>query len=77
MRLITWNVGGLVPKHPDQLHSLLQGLSEQKPEILVIGLQEIFEMKGKNLKQFMTSDENKGEIWREYLNSAVNEFGSF
>lgn len=73
LQIISWNVGGYKPPSVEHIESMFLNIREDQPDILVIGLQEIFEMKGKNIGKFMTSDENKGNSWRDLFQIGVSK----
>lgn len=58
--LLTWNVAGLSPNvQPERLHPLVLRVEDHAPDLLVIGLQEIVELKMnlKNIRSFMLGEE--------------------
>ena len=61
--VLSWNVAGFSPTSLEALEPLFNGLNtENLPDIVVIGLQEVVELKAKNFTSFFGSKEKKVKI---------------
>lgn len=67
-QLITWNVGGFKPQTYRDISSLMENVGKDLPDLIVVGLQEIFEMKANNIARILNiSDTSKRTNRWKYL----------
>ena len=76
--MATWNVGGHTPHNYKDYLSLFERFQNDQPDIIVITLEEIFELKGVNITKIILGD-NKDEkqVWVNILSQLFNKFGNY
>lgn len=69
----TWNVGGFKPPSYKDIASMFTGVSEHNPEVIVVGLQEIFEMKSRNIGRILniTQTATRTTRWRFLISQCL------
>ena len=72
--VLTHNCSGVIPNSSNEL-GYIKNPKINSSEVLIIGLQEILEMKSKNLKSIMTNENNKQtKDWENFFKSELKEF---
>lgn len=67
LHVLSWNVAGFIPSQKEEVEDLFESLSnmdsEELPDVVMVGLQEVVELKARNFTQFFTDDsKNKVNI---------------
>lgn len=58
--VLSWNVAGWIPNTIEPLETLFEGLDRNNlPDIIIIGLQEVVELKAKNITSFFAKGDSK------------------
>lgn len=71
MFVLSWNVAGWVPDKIESLEFLFDKMNkDDMPDIVVIGLQEVVELKAKNITSFFGQSEDKVS----YLENETEKF---
>lgn len=73
---ITWNVAGLVPNDHSKIKKLLPDFGPDSPDVIVISLQEIFELNVAHFGKILINESSK-EVnnWQNALNQILNPTG--
>lgn len=70
---LTWNVEGFEPTMIEHVKDLFSPVVEYRPHIIVIGLEELFEMKFHNISKIVSNSSMPDEAkhWQNYLTLAL------
>ena len=76
--VITWNVEGHSPKKQEDLKGLFEPVLENRPDLIVIGLEEVFECKWHNSIKIASNSKESEEFknWEKILTSTLKEIDS-
>lgn len=73
---LTWNVEGFNPKKTEYVAGLFDPVIEHRPHIVVISLEEIFEMKMNNFSKILSNSSmpEEAKAWENQLTAALQSF---
>lgn len=58
--VLSWNVAGWIPDSIEPLEPLFEGLDKENlPDVIIVGLQEVVELKAKNITSFFGKNDGK------------------
>lgn len=73
--VISWNVAGYSPSEPNEIEGILQCFDKNNmPDVIAIGLQEVVELKSKNIARFFTSNSKENDDWVRCLMDNIGTF---
>jgi hypothetical protein len=74
VQTLTWNVEGFSPTSTDQVNGLFHPAVEFRPHLIVISLEELFEMKLYNFSKIMSNSSMPPEakLWEKLLIEALH-----
>lgn len=71
--VLTWNVEGFAPKKSVDVKGLFDPVLENRPNLIVVGLQEVFECKAYNITKIVSNSNQteEGKRWRDVLTATL------
>ncbi|EAS02726.2 endonuclease/exonuclease/phosphatase family protein (macronuclear) [Tetrahymena thermophila SB210] len=75
IQILSWNVMSLVPQPQIQFKNFFDRNNEEKPDIIVVGLQEIVKVSKFKIQNFFSNnhDEKSAQLWAQIIQRHIHE----